>query len=130
PGPVEAQTTAGSGPGQVMAQTSTAPANPSSLSGGLVDPLADASVSRMIPMPMAASRVTPPRSTHVPALGDDNSGQEFQLAMDSRNGSPVQDGPPVSVPGPVVDPAPTPAPSPTPGPSPELSPSPTPDPSP
>ncbi len=130
PGPVEAQTTAGSGPGQAMAQTSTAPANPSSLSGGLVDPLADASVSRMIPMPMAASRVTPPRSTHVPALGDDNSGQEFQLAMDSRNGSPVQDGPPVSVPGPVVNPAPTPAPSPTPGPSPELSPSPTPDPSP
>jgi putative peptide zinc metalloprotease protein len=134
PGPVEAQRAGGSESGQAVAQASAPPVNQNSLSGGFVDPLADASVSRMIPMPVAANRVTPPRSTQAPpALGDFDPGQEFQLAMDPRGGAPGQDGPPVHAPGPVapvIDPPPTPAPSPTPGPSPELSPSPTPAPSP
>ncbi|WP_160163324.1 hypothetical protein, partial [Nitrolancea hollandica] len=49
PGPVEAKAAGGSGAGQATAQASTPPADRSSWSGGLVDPLADASVSRMIP---------------------------------------------------------------------------------
>lgn len=112
PGPVEAQTPEDPGAGQALTSASA--------------PSAD----------QHSNRATTPQVAQVPpALGDTNSGQDYQLAMDSGSGSPRQDGPPAhpSDPvAPITNPAPVtrPAPSPTPGPSPELSPNPTPAPRP
>ncbi len=135
PGSPGEQTPGDSASGPAMA---SAPSADQTLTGpGSVDPLANASVSHMVPVPVT-SNPAPRVAQPAPAFDDGGSGQGLNLALGNRSGgsphyaAPPSNPPPVDIPAPSPTPGPSPAlsPSPTPGPTPEPSPTPTPTPAP
>ncbi len=123
PGSPGEQTPGDSASGPAMASVPSA--GQSLTEPGSVEPLANGSVSQMVPMPVV-SNPAPRVAQSAPPFADAGSGQGLNPALGSRSGVSSQNAVPPSNPAPVDIPAP----SPTPGPSPALSPSPTPGPTP